>query len=89
MNDRIRKLRNQSLKAEPSLNPERAKLMTEFYKTETSDSVSTPVRRALAFKHLLAKKAICINKGELIVGERGPAPKATPTYPEKKTSFRP
>ena len=27
-------------------------------------------------------RPICINAGELIVGEKGPAPKATPTYPE-------
>jgi formate C-acetyltransferase len=27
-------------------------------------------------------KKICINSGELIVGERGPSPKGTPTYPE-------
>jgi formate C-acetyltransferase len=27
-------------------------------------------------------KQICINTGELIVGEKGSAPKATPTYPE-------
>jgi formate C-acetyltransferase len=40
------------------------------------------VQRALVFKHILENKAICINQGELIVGERGPAPKATPTYPE-------
>ena len=44
--------------------------------------VSAPVRRALCFHHILANKAICINNGELIVGERGPFPKATPTYPE-------
>ena len=30
----------------------------------------------------LEHKYICVNEGELIVGERGPAPKATPTYPE-------
>ena len=41
-----------------------------------------PVCRALAFKYLLEHKQICINEGELIVGERGPAPKAVPTYPE-------
>ena len=82
MNERIIKLRNQSLKAVPSLNPERAILMTEFYKSNLCNSVSPPVRRALAFKHLLSKKTIRINTGELIVGERGPAPKATPTYPE-------
>jgi formate C-acetyltransferase len=43
---------------------------------------SVPVCRALSFKHLMEHKTICINDGELIVGERGPAPKATPTYPE-------
>jgi pyruvate formate-lyase/glycerol dehydratase family glycyl radical enzyme len=44
--------------------------------------VSIPVARALAFKHLLENKRICLNDGELIVGERGPSPKLTPTYPE-------
>lgn len=39
-------------------------------------------QRALAFKYILEHKYICVNEGELIVGERGPAPKATPTYPE-------
>jgi formate C-acetyltransferase len=33
-------------------------------------------------EYILKHKKICINEGELIVGERGPAPKATPTYPE-------
>ena len=36
----------------------------------------------MAFHYLLAHKAIYIGEGELIVGEKGPAPKATPTYPE-------
>jgi len=40
------------------------------------------VKRAKAFEYLLRNKKICINEGELIVGERGPAPKETPTYPE-------
>jgi pyruvate formate-lyase/glycerol dehydratase family glycyl radical enzyme len=82
MNERIKKLREQSLKIKPYISPERAKLITEFYKNCNSDTVSAPVRRALAFKHLLAKKKIRLNEGELIVGERGPGPKATPTYPE-------
>jgi pyruvate formate-lyase/glycerol dehydratase family glycyl radical enzyme len=82
MNDRIKRLREQSLRAKPSITPERVKLVTKFYKSEEAQKVSPPVQRALAFKYLLEKKAICINEGELIVGERGPAPKATPTYPE-------
>jgi pyruvate formate-lyase/glycerol dehydratase family glycyl radical enzyme len=82
MNQRIKKLRKHSLSIKPSITPERARLITEFYKSDTANRVSAPVQRALAFKHILENKAICINPGELIVGERGPAPKATPTYPE-------
>lgn len=82
MNERVKKLREQSLNARPSLSPERALLMTEFYAGGVAERVSAPAARALAFKHVLENKTICINPGELIVGERGPAPKATPTYPE-------
>jgi formate C-acetyltransferase len=54
--------------------------MTDFY--EHSSEPVGPIRRALAFKHLIENKTIYIGDGELIVGERGPVPKATPTYPE-------
>lgn len=54
--------------------------MTEFYKTDVEASI--PVKRALALKYVMEHKAIYIGDGELIVGERGPAPKATPTFPE-------
>ena len=82
MNERIKKLREQSLQAKPSITPERAVLLTEFYKNHLSATLSTPMTRALAFKHLLENKSVVINEDELIVGERGTAPKATPTYPE-------
>ncbi|NOX84507.1 MAG: glycyl radical protein [Chlorobi bacterium] len=82
MNKRIKKLRDQSQNAIPRISAERALLVTEFYKSDLAQQVSVPVRRALAFKHILENKKICINDGELIVGERGPAPKAVPTYPE-------
>lgn len=82
MEERIKKLRQKTINAKPSLSPERAVLMTEFHKSNLANQVSAPVRRALAFKYLLEKKKISLNEGELIVGERGPAPKATPTYPE-------
>lgn len=82
MNDRIKKLRQQSLDAVPTLSHERAKLLTEFYKSGEPQKHSIPVARALAFKYLLEQKELCINDGELFVGEKGPAPKATPTYPE-------
>ncbi|MCI0470726.1 MAG: glycyl radical protein [Candidatus Aminicenantes bacterium] len=82
MNDRIKKLRAQSLAAVNRISPERARLMTEFYKSEIARRESVPVMRALAFKYIMENKQIYIGEDELIVGERGPAPKATPTYPE-------
>jgi formate C-acetyltransferase len=82
MNDRVKKLREQSLKAKPSITPERARLVTEFYKSPEAQRVSYAMQHALAFKYILEKKSICINDGELIVGERGPSPKASPTFPE-------
>lgn len=82
MRERIRKLRRQSLESKPQVSPERAVLLTEFYSSGAAGKVSVPVARALAFKHLLENKKVCINDCELIVGERGSGPKATPTYPE-------
>lgn len=82
MTERIKKLREQSLNAENRLSAERALLITDFYKSGIANSEPIPVQRALSFKYILENKAICINEGELIVGERGPGPKMTPTYPE-------
>lgn len=82
MNSRVKNLRQQSLGAINTISIERALLLTQFYKQNESRNLPAPVLRAEAFKYILENKAICINKGELIVGERGPAPKATPTYPE-------
>jgi pyruvate formate-lyase/glycerol dehydratase family glycyl radical enzyme len=82
MNKRIKKLREESLNATNCINAERALLVTEFYKNGIAGEVSPPVIRAMCFKYILENKTICINDGELIVGERGPSPKATPTYPE-------
>ena len=82
MNERIKKLRTQSLTAVNKISPERALLVTHFYKNNETLEASVPVKRALCFKYILEQKRICINDGELIVGERGPAPKATSSYPE-------
>ncbi|MFX1482805.1 MAG: trans-4-hydroxy-L-proline dehydratase [Promethearchaeota archaeon] len=82
MTERVRRLREQSVKTKPYVSTERAELLTDFYQSGGANRVSTPVARALAFKHILENKTICINAGELIVGERGPTPRASPTYPE-------
>jgi trans-4-hydroxy-L-proline dehydratase len=81
MNERTDKLRRESLDAVPSISPERALLMTRFYR-ENEGRYSVPVMRAQAFLHLCRHKNIHIGEDELIVGERGPRPKAVPTYPE-------
>ena len=81
MNERIRKLRKQSLEAVPHIDLERARLFTEAYK-KYEGSVSVPEMRALAFKHFVENRTLCINDGELIVGEKGRAPQYAPTFPE-------
>jgi len=81
MNARTERLRKESLEAVPTISCERAELMTEFYR-ENLGRWSPPVMRARAFKFLCERKTIWIGDGELIVGERGPRPKAVPTYPE-------
>lgn len=82
MNERIQRLRTSSLETQPSLSAERADLVTQFYQGEIAQKASIPVQRALTLKYLLENKSIYIGNDELIVGERGPSPKATPTYPE-------
>ncbi len=82
MNSRIKILRQKSLDAVPYITEERGRLLTEFYKNELNPEDSIPVKRAKALSYILNNKQIYIGDGELIVGERGPEPKATPTFPE-------
>ncbi|NLA50068.1 MAG: formate C-acetyltransferase/glycerol dehydratase family glycyl radical enzyme, partial [Bacteroidales bacterium] len=82
MTERIKRLRNRSLKAVETLSAERALLLTRFYRSDEARELSAPVRRAKAFEYILRNKSLYIGEDELIVGERGPAPKETPTYPE-------
>jgi len=80
MTERVTRLRQQSLDRKPTLSSERAELMTAFYRE--APAAPLPILRALSFQYLMDRKALYIEPGELIVGERGPTPKATPTYPE-------
>ncbi len=81
ISERVARLRQQSLDARPAISTERAELMTEVYRQST-ELMSPPMRRARAFEYLMEHKAIYIAPGEMIVGEKGCAPKATPTFPE-------
>ena len=81
MNPRIQRLRKLSVETEPTISIERALHETAFYK-ENYGKYSVPVLRAMNFLDHCQKKTIYIADDELIVGERGPKPKAIPTFPE-------
>lgn len=78
---RVEKLKNESLDAVPHIWIGRGEIVTEAYK-KYEGTVSIPVLRAMVFRDIMDKKPICINTGELIVGEKGIAPGGAPTYPE-------
>lgn len=80
-NERVKRLRDASFDQHPSISIERALLETEFYR-EHEGKLPMPVLRGANFKHLCENKTIYIGKDELIVGERGPFPKAVSTFPE-------
>jgi len=81
MTARTERLRRDSLDAIPSISGERASITTGFYR-EQQGRHSIPVLRASNFLAICDRKTLWMGGGELIVGERGPAPKAVPTYPE-------
>ena len=81
MNDRIKRLRQQNFDTPTTLSIERALIETAFYK-EHYGTMPIAVLRAKNFYEICKEKTIYIGEDELIVGERGPLPKAVPTFPE-------
>ena len=81
MNGRIKRLRQLNFDTPTTLSIERALIETEFYK-KYYGTMPTPVLRARNFYEICKKKTLYIGDDELIVGERGPVPKAVPTFPE-------
>jgi formate C-acetyltransferase len=82
LTERVQRLQRESKKAIPTLDPERALLLTRFYQGEESEGLSIPVHRARAFEYILLNKKISIADDELLVGEKGEGPRAAPTFPE-------
>ena len=74
-------LREASLLAEPTIDAERALIVTR-YLAGMDERVPAPLLRAGAYAELCERKTLYIGDGELIVGERGPAPKRVSTFPE-------
>ena len=81
MNERIKRLRQQNFDTPTTLSIERALIETAFYK-ENYGTMPIAILRARNFYEICKKKTIYIGEDELIVGERGPLPKAVPTFPE-------
>lgn len=79
---RIENLRNKSLNATPCISAERALLITQYYQKPETSQLPAVLQRAGAFEYILQNKTLFFDKEELIAGERGPQPKAVPTYPE-------
>ncbi len=82
INDRIARLREECVNSEVRISVERAKLITEFYKSGMAKGKSISVQRALAFKYLMEHVSLPVEEGQLIVGIRGTGVKEVPTYPE-------
>ena len=82
LSNRIKNLRTISTETAPYISTERAELVTEFYKENSSSNFPPAIMRAKNFYNIMANKSVYIGNDELIVGERGPAPRAVPTYPE-------
>ncbi|MHC5268715.1 trans-4-hydroxy-L-proline dehydratase [Enterococcus sp. LJL98] len=79
---RIQRLREISeQKKIPSISMERGILITEAYQ-KYEGTCSTPVLRGKVFKYLMENRQLYLEKGALIVGERGHEPQAAPTFPE-------
>lgn len=82
VSNRIERLREESVQAKEKISVERARLITDFYRTKAPQNISYPVLRAMAFKYLMENCSLPMEDGQLIVGIRGTGPKEVPTYPE-------
>lgn len=77
---RIQKLIDDLYAKDPQVEAERARLITESYKT--TEALPMVLRRAKALAHILENMTIVIRDGELIVGNLTVAPHSTQIFPE-------
>ena len=87
VNQRIETVR-QDMASEPvRLCPERAYLITEFFKDHAEETDSVIIRQAKALRYLLTHKKPIIFPGELIVGNAGTSRKCCIMQPELASTF--
>ena len=77
---RIKRLVEHLYARMPEIEPARAVLITESYRQ--TENLPVPMRRALAFSHIMENLPIIIRDEELIVGSTTIAPRGCQTYPE-------
>ncbi|RJP33817.1 MAG: formate acetyltransferase [Actinobacteria bacterium] len=80
--ERFRRIKRELLGAPVYMCPERALLVTEFFKRHDDPSDPMPVRKAKALRHILANKSVRIYPDELIVGNMGSRRISAITQPE-------
>ncbi|MHB8896682.1 MAG: pyruvate formate lyase family protein, partial [Candidatus Geothermincolia bacterium] len=80
-------IREQMLSEDTVLCPERAYLITEFFKKHDDPGEPVMVRQARALHYLLSNKKTIIFPGELIVGNAGTSRKCAILQPELASAF--
>ena len=80
--ERFRRIRRELQSTPVYLCPERALLVTEFFKQHDDPSQEMIVRKAKALSYILANKSACIYPDELIVGNVGTRRISAITQPE-------
>ncbi|MBK5093735.1 MAG: hypothetical protein JJE48_09505, partial [Actinobacteria bacterium] len=85
--DRIETVRRDLVGTPIHLCPERAYLVTDFYKNHADPSEPITVRKARALAYVLQNKSVEIFPGELVVGNAGSSRKSCIMQPELATSF--
>ena len=77
---RVKKMTDALLSAVPSIESERARLVTESY--QKTENMPVVMRRALALSHILENMPIVIHDGELIVGNFTKHLRSAQIFPE-------
>ena len=85
--DRLETIKREMARTPVCLCPERAYLVTEFYKKHADPAEPVVVRKARALHYLLSNKSVEIWPGELIVGNPGTTRKACIMQPELASAF--
>jgi len=85
--DRARRIREELHSAPLHLCPERAFLITEFFKKHDDPTEPVVVRKARALRHLLSHKTVEIFPHEMIVGNPGKQRKVCLLQPELASTF--